>query len=317
MNAARIITVVVSISLADSAHAQTCPEPPNKVLFNAVAAVVFDPVTELYTYSYTVTNSPSSGQEISDFAIDFIGRISAVRSPRGWRHRFMSDVGTTRNQGAIRWHAYENAPEDPNQPDTGGTLPGLYQIKPGQTLGGFEFKSPDPPFTINSYALGYVDVPTTSSELEAELQVENCPDTAGDFFSVAAVGVTLGPIQLFDSEFVTLAGPPDPNTRTSAPKITGTTPQAVVEPATPEDRTVSTVILFGTPQFAGEAVKPDTLKINGQTLKDIHGEYHVEDANRDGRTDIVIHTNIREAELQGALTARTLAGVGIRATRRQ
>ena len=54
------------------------PEPGNKVSVTVNADGTFDASAGLYTYSYKVTNSPTSLQEVWFFALKFPGDIIAV-----------------------------------------------------------------------------------------------------------------------------------------------------------------------------------------------------------------------------------------------
>lgn len=186
-NVRLFLPVCLWFVLISQAWAAVCPVPPNRVTVDINVSVSFDPLTELYTYSYELTNALTSEQEINDFALDFTAPISDIVSPTGWTDIFFDDRNT------ISWFASEAAPLGPNEPDSGGVPPGLFQIKPGSSLGGFSFKSPHPPGTMHYYAQGFVPLPTVASEEEAESLSEECPEIGGSFFDLAVTGTTLGP----------------------------------------------------------------------------------------------------------------------------
>jgi hypothetical protein len=67
-----------------SAQVIVPPQPANLVLVTVDAHVTFDSTTGLYTYSYNVTSSPSSIQEVWAFSVRFTGGVSNVSAPAGW-----------------------------------------------------------------------------------------------------------------------------------------------------------------------------------------------------------------------------------------
>jgi hypothetical protein len=291
----------------------TCPEAPNRVSVILNVAATFDPLANLYTYSYTVISSPESEQEISDFAVDVFGAISDIRSPRGWIGDMAADRAT------VMWHAYENAPVDPNEPDDGGTLPGVYQVKPGQILGGFEFKSEFAALPVNFYAVGYVPVPTAASEEEAETMLEECPDSTGSFFDLAFVGITSGPVQLFQSSFTVrdMQAERAPSPREPTAGASTTTPRAAMDLWEPVKMPMSVVAVLSTRDFDGQQVRVGSIKVGERLLADIHGAPHVEDANVDGRLDVVIHVPSASIQSATVVTAQLVSGAQVRATRAQ
>ena len=159
--------------------------PTNQVDVTVAVNVTFDTATQLYTYAYSVTSLPTSQQNIDDFAIEFNGEILNVTSPRGWISVpfFMQPI--------LSWGAIEVPTESipADYVDDGTLIPSPFQIKPGQTLGGFSLQSPSPPQAVKFYAKGFAQVPTATSEDdfdEAGMTIPVFPDDS-------KAGATLGP----------------------------------------------------------------------------------------------------------------------------
>lgn len=251
------------------------------------ATVTFDAPTQMYTYSYTVKSQSDSGQEVDAFALDFAAPISSLANPPGWTDGFFHDRST------IEWAATVVAPHHDVAPDDGGVPPGIAQIKPGASLGGFSFKSPKSPGPVPFYVTGYVQLASYASELEAELAAEQCREVS-DFFKVAVAGATLGPVDLVPVE-IDLKPGESPN---------GLNPRA---------EGVLPVALLGTATFDVASVDPGSLRFGPSQAKEIHNTAHNEDVNGDGRPDLVLHfrtlqTGLRCNDTAGFLVGRTTSG---------
>src|SRR6476469_9805892 len=183
------ITLLFLLGCTCIAPAQTvnCPTPPNLVKVGVQANVTFDPVSKLFTFQYTVSNDATSQQEVSDVAIDFADPVSNITSPRGWTSSTFADRNT------VHWKATAAAPLASGQVDVGQVPPGLFQIKPGTSLSGFSFQSPNNAGPVNTYALGFTDLGAASTEAEAETIEDTCPGV-GSFFDLAVLGSTQGPV---------------------------------------------------------------------------------------------------------------------------
>jgi len=121
--------------------------------------VQFDSTTNLYTYSYEVASSGLSVQNVMNFAVEVGSGVSNIQSPQGWSARAFSSAPV------IRWAATEVEPLPPDFVDTGGNIPpSPFDIKPGETLGGFSFQSSEPPETVAFYAQGFAPIPEAVSE---------------------------------------------------------------------------------------------------------------------------------------------------------
>ena len=157
--------------------------PTNQVDVTVAVDVTFDAATQLYTYAYKVTSLPTSQQNLESFYIEFNGEVLNVTSPRGWISVPFS------MQPIMSWAAIEVPKESipPDYVDDGSLLPSPFEIKPGETLGGFSLQSPSPPQAVKFYAKGFAQVPTAPDEDDFNnITIPVFPDNA-------TAGATLGP----------------------------------------------------------------------------------------------------------------------------
>jgi hypothetical protein len=185
-----LLTLFSSLWLIGSSFGQsvTCPTPPNLVKVSVSPTVTFDAASNLFTYQYAFTSDSTSQQEVSDIAIDFAAPVTNIVSPTGWTSAIFAD----RNN--VHWKATAAAPLPSDQPDVGQVPPGLFQIKPGNSLGGFSFQSPNSPGPVNTYTLGFADIGAADSEAGAEAIEDSCPQGVAGFFDLAIIGSTRGPV---------------------------------------------------------------------------------------------------------------------------
>lgn len=170
-------------------------ERGDRVNVTVDASVTFDSSTGLYTYSYQVTSDPTSEQEVWFLALQFGGvvmpEILNVSSPPGWSFDVHSDLP----MGS--WGATEIGPIPPDFVDDGNVLPSPFQIKPGQTLGGFSFQSHDPPGDALFFAEGFTKVPQAAGDVEELLLAS---EEVLDFRDATFSGSTVGPKTLEGEE---------------------------------------------------------------------------------------------------------------------
>jgi hypothetical protein len=115
----------------------------------------YDPGTRLYTYSYSFSNDAGSPLEVSSIGIPLNGSfVLNATGPVGWTASVWED-----NAG-VEFAATEIGDIPPNYVDDGNLLPSPYQIRPGQNLDGFSFKSPYPPGTVDLFAQGFKPLPS-------------------------------------------------------------------------------------------------------------------------------------------------------------
>lgn len=132
---------------------------PNNVNVQAKADVTYSADTGLYTYSYTFTNDTNSLLEVSDIIIPLNASIAInISAPEGWSSATSKD-GVIIVGGTVGFSA-TGGDVPPDFVDTGTNIPpSPYQIRPGQTLSGFSFQSPDPPALVDFYAQGFTQIP--------------------------------------------------------------------------------------------------------------------------------------------------------------
>ncbi len=144
--------------------------------------VQYDGASQLYTYNYSVTSLTSSIQNVESFAVEFDGEVLNIQSPVGWKD-FMFD-----DESLLMWGSIIAIPRPADYVDTGNVLPGLHDIKPGETLSGFSFQSPELPQTSRYFAQGFAPIP--QADHEGELDV---PENQLTFTQNSKSGLTIGP----------------------------------------------------------------------------------------------------------------------------
>ncbi len=142
-------------------------EPRDRVDVSINVDVQFDEAAQLYTYHYQVTNLSTSQQEVSDFAVEVDGELMNIQSPEGWSPFIFS------KEPVILWGAIGSGDGPSDPPPGGGDVPSPFQIKPGETLGGFSFQSPAAPTVSKFFTQGWVQIPRA--------------DDAGDFDDAGVV----------------------------------------------------------------------------------------------------------------------------------
>lgn len=143
------------------------PTPANQLTATVNVEVTEDPNTHLYTYRYTVSNSPTSAQEIWFFALELGGDFAQVfnaTSPPGWTFDVHDD------QPIVSWAATDIGELPPDHVDDGNILPSPYDIKPGGTTGSFSLQSFSPPGDVVFYAQGFTKLPTVTESPEELLE---------------------------------------------------------------------------------------------------------------------------------------------------
>lgn len=149
-----LLICMVAALLPHGAAAQA--EAGNKISVTATSIVTYDRDTGLFTYTYSLSSGGESLQEIDSLKVATPSGVALnVRAPKGW-------TGDVRRDGRmVSWCACaeEGIIVPPGWIDNGQIIPSVYQIKPGQSLAGFSFQSPDPPAQGTFYAQGFVQIP--------------------------------------------------------------------------------------------------------------------------------------------------------------
>jgi Calx-beta domain len=153
-----VIRSIAGEGIARAAGAQTSAAG---LTLHVTSAVTFNPATNLYTYTYSLRNDAASALEASSILIATGGsQVTNVQAPQGWTAALID------GRVAVEFAATEVGQLPANYVDDGNLVPSPFQIKPGQTLGGFSFQSPDPPGRVDFYAQGFKPIPTIDDESE-------------------------------------------------------------------------------------------------------------------------------------------------------
>lgn len=101
----------------------------------------FDPSTQLYTYSYILTNPAGSQAPLDLLEVKLepgVDIVTNIKSPPGWRAFYSAEKGT------LMWAATGYVDQDAADP-TGNVPPSDYALAAGGSLPGFSFQSFSPP----------------------------------------------------------------------------------------------------------------------------------------------------------------------------
>ncbi|MDO8637589.1 MAG: hypothetical protein Q7R34_15380, partial [Dehalococcoidia bacterium] len=138
------------------------PIPGNQLAIDVQPQVTRDPNTQIYTYSYSVSNRPSSLQEMSFFAVEFAPGTEILNpvAPPGW------DFGVHKDQPIASWAAVDIGQLPPDYIDDGNVPPSPFDVKPGETKGAFSFQTFAAPAQGRFYAQGFTKLPQVSGDAE-------------------------------------------------------------------------------------------------------------------------------------------------------
>jgi probable HAF family extracellular repeat protein len=126
-----------------------------EIQVQAIAQVSYDPNTRLYAYQYSFVNDPTSSLELSGIEVPLNDSvIVGLQAPLRWTATLWDD------SAAVDFTATDIVNLPPNYVEDGNLLPSPYQIRPGQSLGGFSFQSPYPPGTVDLFAQGFKPLPS-------------------------------------------------------------------------------------------------------------------------------------------------------------
>jgi hypothetical protein len=154
--------ILPAVVLASAVAVAAPYTPPNQVLVTAAVTTTFDQQTGLYRYDYVFRNDPTSALEVATILIPLSGAaVERVTAPAGWTtdHSTLNDV--------LGFDATEVVlPAD--YVDDGSIPPSPYQIKQGQSLGGFSIVSPDGPGTISFHVQGFTQLPVLGVDVEED-----------------------------------------------------------------------------------------------------------------------------------------------------
>jgi hypothetical protein len=189
MRIAGLLLLTAAWSRALGQVAVTCPASPNQLTATVTSNVTFDPGTQLFSYTYSVSNSVTSAQKINSFSLDFTPPVQNFTNPAGWTHAIF------RRRSTLGWAATDPVALPPGTKDNSEVPAGIAQILPGQSLTGFSFQSPKPPGPVKYFLTGFVEIPAQDDEEGAEALAEQCPQSVGNPLDLAVVGTTQGPVR--------------------------------------------------------------------------------------------------------------------------
>ncbi len=154
------------------------PIPGNQLAIDVQPQVTKDPNTQIYTYSYTVSNHPSSLQEMSFFAVEFAPGTEILNpvAPPGW------DFGVHKDQPIASWAAVDIGQLPPDYVDDGNVVASPFNLKSGQTMSGFSFQTFAAPADGKFYAQGFTKLPQVSGA-EGEISEDSVPPFTEDSYS--------------------------------------------------------------------------------------------------------------------------------------
>lgn len=167
-------------------------QPSNKVKATVSVDIMQDKPTRLYTYIYTLVNTPTSEQRIDNFVfeIDASTQVVEATAPEGWsfgRYAHKNLFAFSSTEGITEEHVFI-------YPNGGFEIRSPYNIKPGASLCCFVFKTYSPPAMGNAYIQGYVPTPQSRGA-----EVDEGPDFAA--FGIKSISIE-------DNSFVTTVNVP-------------------------------------------------------------------------------------------------------------
>lgn len=160
-------------------HEEVATSPAAVPTLHTQVQISHDAGSGLFLYAYTFTNNSTSTAEVS--AIQLLVNRSVVldvTTPRGWTSQMWLD-------GAAIAFAATEVTVPPGYVDEGQLVPSAFQIRPGQTLSGFSFRSPDPPANVELLAQGFQLLPVVDENNETE---------AGGLAENSFKSLVLGPV---------------------------------------------------------------------------------------------------------------------------
>lgn len=201
--------------LATLAHAQTPPLPPGIPLTTATVSVMvnYDPGKDIFTYSYSLSNSKQSVGKIDSFYLDIstisggaaLGSSGLINSATGYSG--LGTMGTLPGKvaNATVTVGFESQPtgwdSGPTAQLTAGWFPGPHgdYINPGQSLSGFVLTShglpgvrhfsAEPAYDPDDFISGGIDDPPANMTAQQVVDLDNAIQRA-----IKSQGVTIGPV---------------------------------------------------------------------------------------------------------------------------
>lgn len=132
-------------------------------------STALDRATGLYTYSYSAFNPPSNPAALDTIVVRLAAgvELADVKAPTGW-HAFYFD-----ERGQVLWGATGHLNPDEEGDPSGQVAQSDYAVKPGESLGGFSFKSSSPPGPGLAITQTYAPLPSGATKEEVEALVSD------------------------------------------------------------------------------------------------------------------------------------------------
>jgi len=210
-----LIVLLVSINVYAQTYTYKCGDNETAMSPVVDAKVSYDKKTSLYNYKYKIKNKSDALVPIHQFSLNPVTNVIDINTNKNWDFNFIENiklVGGAKSEGT---YANVNFKDPiPKMP-----LGNDYDIAPGQSIEGFEFKSPHPPGPIK---ISFSGTPLKGSDIvdstgksvpnfrvvipKDELQklfdegIINCPGYYSSHFDVDnprdcdLIDVTTGPI---------------------------------------------------------------------------------------------------------------------------
>jgi hypothetical protein len=166
--------------------------PSERVLVTVESHVTLDSRTGMYTYSYRLTNDPTSLNDIDSFALGPVASPDTVDGPEHWS-AFLYPFQDSSE--AVRWVVTDVGALPSGYVDTGNIPPSEFDLPPGRTVEGFRFQTRSRPRRepVQFFASGFDTLPAGGESLGDD-------DPQPDVFQRSVTGYTLGPDRRRQSE---------------------------------------------------------------------------------------------------------------------
>ncbi|MBI3555080.1 MAG: hypothetical protein HY074_02300 [Deltaproteobacteria bacterium] len=194
VNARKVLAVGITTGMlfAVGARADHCTTPPTSIDAAVSSSASYDANNKLYTYSYKLQNSKTSMLSIERFIVPTYSNPNSSTTPANWWGRYM-DEGWPR----MNWSTYLSHPPGVKAPapTTSGYRPKYFALKPGDSLNGFSFQSPNPPGVGMFFVEGDTPPPTSTPTATDDEPEPNCPGwvTSGGKLENMVTGMTQAP----------------------------------------------------------------------------------------------------------------------------
>ncbi len=188
------LSLLLSFAISQFASADYCPTPSTAFQGTISSSVKYDSKTKTYTYSYTIKNDLGSLVPIEGLFLFLSEKPTTIEQHANWDSTF---YGADSSPARLIWSTfYATGKFDPSRPEAGQRRVPDSAVKPGKSLSGFSFKSPNPPGSIQYFPDGFTQLPMSVATADNDDPDLNCPniDQENPQFRGMATGITTGPM---------------------------------------------------------------------------------------------------------------------------